>query len=250
MTTLAARIDQIIQDEVSNFVELVKLAGLDPERDFQNINLTNVDFTECDLSGFNFTGSNLEGAIFDGADISQTIFDVDQQALVSGQSKSNEGPVIDSSISPKDKYFELVFLVDRLHRRLLDVIRDEFERAGRSDISAVQAMLLHSIGDSEISSGELRSRGNYLGSNVSYNLKKLVEAGLVIYKKSITDNRSVRVSLSDEGKEVAELVNALLLRHVNSIEQLSGLTFEEIERVNSDLSRLDRFWTDNILYRL
>ena len=72
-------------------------------------------------------------------------------------------------------YLESLQLVERLHRRLLDVIKDEFDRAGRSDINAIQALLLFNIGESELTAGELRTRGYYLGSNVSYNLKKLVE---------------------------------------------------------------------------
>ena len=74
-------------------------------------------------------------------------------------------------------YMESLQLVERLHRRLLDVIKDEFDRNGRSDINAIQALLLFNIGNSELTAGELRSRGYYLGSNVSYNLKKLVDLG-------------------------------------------------------------------------
>jgi hypothetical protein len=76
-------------------------------------------------------------------------------------------------------YMESLQLVERLHRRLLDVIKDEFDRNGRSDINAIQALLLFNIGNAELTAGELRSRGYYLGSNVSYNLKKLVELGFI-----------------------------------------------------------------------
>ena len=77
-------------------------------------------------------------------------------------------------------YLESLQLVERLHRRLLDVIKDEFERNGRSDINAIQALLLFNIGNSELTAGELRSRGYYLGSNVSYNLKKLVDLKTIV----------------------------------------------------------------------
>src|SRR5579862_9671854 len=69
-------------------------------------------------------------------------------------------------------YLEALTLVERLHRRLLDVIKDEFDRRGRADINSVQALLLYNVGDKELTAGELRTRGYYLGSNVSYNLKK------------------------------------------------------------------------------
>src|SRR5215813_14013785 len=76
-------------------------------------------------------------------------------------------------------YLEALTLVERLHRLPPDVIKDEFDRRGRADINAVQALLLFNIGDKELTAGELRTRGYYLGSNVSYNLKKLVELGFL-----------------------------------------------------------------------
>jgi DNA-binding MarR family transcriptional regulator len=147
-------------------------------------------------------------------------------------------------------YLEALQLVERLHRRLLDVVKDEFERNGRSDINAVQALLLFNIGNAELTAGELRSRGYYLGSNVSYNLKKLVDMGFIHHQRSRVDRRSVRVSLTPKGNEVAELVAGLYERHVASIEQVGGIRAEEFQNMNKSLQRLDRFWNDTIAYRM
>lgn len=147
-------------------------------------------------------------------------------------------------------YLESLQLVERLHRRLLDVIKDEFDRAGRSDINAIQALLLFNIGNSELTAGELRSRGYYLGSNVSYNLKKLVDLGFINHQRSRIDRRSVRVSLTPKGQEVAEVVGRLYERHVGSIEQVGGINLEEFRQMNRALQRLDRFWNDTIAYRM
>jgi DNA-binding MarR family transcriptional regulator len=147
-------------------------------------------------------------------------------------------------------YMESLQLVERLHRRLLDVIKDEFDRKGRSDINAVQALLLFNIGNSELTASELRSRGYYLGSNVSYNLKKLVDLGLINHKRSRIDRRSVRISLTDKGAEIARTVSDLYDRHIGSIEQVGGIGQDEFERMNKLMQRLDRFWNDQILYRL
>ena len=103
-------------------------------------------------------------------------------------------------------YMESLHLVERLHRRLLDVIKDEFDRQGRDDVNAVQALLLFNIGNSELTAGELRSRGFYLGSNVSYNVKKLVDLGFINHQRSRIDRRSVRISLTETGQEIAETV--------------------------------------------
>jgi len=147
-------------------------------------------------------------------------------------------------------YLETLTLVERLHRRLLDVIKDEFDRRGRSDINSVQALLLYNIGDKELTAGELRTRGYYLGSNVSYNLKKLVELGFLDHQRSRVDRRSVRIRLTSQGQEVRRIVDALYQKHVKTVEQVGGISNEEFATLNKSLHRLERFWTDQILYRL
>ncbi len=147
-------------------------------------------------------------------------------------------------------YLEALTLVERLHRRLLDVIKDEFDRRGRADVNSVQALLLYNIGDSELTAGELRTRGYYLGSNVSYNLKKLVESGFLHHQRSRMDRRSVRISLTDKGREVHKVVDDLYAKHVKSIEQVGGINAGDFHVINKALVRLERFWTDQIRYRL
>jgi DNA-binding MarR family transcriptional regulator len=147
-------------------------------------------------------------------------------------------------------YLEALTLVERLHRRLLDVIKDEFDRRGRADINSVQALLLYNVGDKELTAGELRTRGYYLGSNVSYNLKKLVEMGFLDHQRSRVDRRSVRIKLTEKGQEVRNIVDALYQKHVRTVEQVGGISSEEFITLNKSLHRLERFWTDQILYRL
>jgi DNA-binding MarR family transcriptional regulator len=147
-------------------------------------------------------------------------------------------------------YLEALTLVERLHRRLLDVIKDEFDRRGRADINAVQALLLFNIGDKELTAGELRTRGYYLGSNVSYNLKKLVEIGFLDHQRSRVDRRSVRIKLTQKGREVRDVVTTLYEKHVRTVEQVGGISAEGFVNLNKALQRLERFWTDQILYRL
>jgi len=147
-------------------------------------------------------------------------------------------------------YLEALTLVERLHRRLLDVIKDEFDRRGRADINSVQALLLYNIGDKELTAGELRTRGYYLGSNVSYNLKKLVEMGFLDHQRSRVDRRSVRIRLTAQGQEIRRVVEALYQKHVKTVEQVGGISSEEFASLNKSLHRLERFWTDQILYRL
>ena len=147
-------------------------------------------------------------------------------------------------------YLEALTLVERLHRRLLDVIKDEFDRRDIGEINAVQALLLYNIGDNELTASELRTRGYYLGSNVSYNVKKLVEMGYLHHARSRMDRRAVRISLTPKGKEIHDIVAQLYDKHALTVEKIGGVSCEEFHALNVSLSRLERFWTDQIRYRL
>lgn len=160
----------------------------------------------------------------------------------------HRAPAADESF--RAEYLQALRLIERLHRLLLDVVKDEFDRLGVSDLNSIQALLLYNIGDSELTAGELRSRGYYLGSNVSYNLKKLVDMGYMHYKRSDTDRRSVRVSLTDNGKEACVVVQRLYERQLGSIEAVGEVSNDDFRALNKALMRLERFWSDQIRYRL
>lgn len=145
-------------------------------------------------------------------------------------------------------YLEALALVERLHRLLLDVIKDEFERVGILEINAVQALLLFNIGENEVTAGELKSRGYYQGSNVSYNLKKLVEMGYMHHQRCEVDRRSVRVRLTDKGVHVRTTVAELFKRHAEGLQSRSVLTPQGLDEINGSLKRVERYWSDQIRY--
>jgi DNA-binding MarR family transcriptional regulator len=157
------------------------------------------------------------------------------------------GPVEDAP-DYGESYLELLALVERLHRLLLDVIKDEFERLGLLDINAVQALLLFNIGDAEVTAGELRTRGYYQGSNVSYNLKKLVEAGYLHHQRSEVDRRAVRIRLTDRGRFIHDTVSELFQRHAETLagDELAGVG--RLPGALAGLRRVERFWADQIRY--
>ncbi len=145
-------------------------------------------------------------------------------------------------------YLDALALVERLHRLLLDVIKDEFERVGVLEINAVQALLLFNIGDNEVTAGELKSRGYYQGSNVSYNLKKLVDAGYMHHQRCEIDRRSVRVRLTEKGRGIHDVVSALFARHADGLRAKGVLGPEGLEEITSSLRRVERYWSDQIRY--
>lgn len=145
-------------------------------------------------------------------------------------------------------YLDALALVERLHRLLLDVIKDEFERVGVLDINAVQALLLFNIGDNEVTAGELKSRGYYQGSNVSYNLKKLVEMGYMHHQRCEIDRRSVRVRLTAKGRDIRDVVTELFSRHAEGMQTHGVLGADGIDRIATSLRRVERYWSDQIRY--
>jgi DNA-binding MarR family transcriptional regulator len=152
--------------------------------------------------------------------------------------------------SLRGEYLRALRMIERLHRLLLDVIKDEFDRHGGAEINSVQALLLNNMGDDELTAGELKTRGHYLGSNVSYNLKKLVEMGYLHYKRSDKDRRSVRVSLAVKGLEARATIQKLYERQLLSLETVGQITREDFKSLNKALVRLERFWSDQVRYRL
>jgi len=145
-------------------------------------------------------------------------------------------------------YMETLGMVERLHRLLLDVIKDEFERLGLLDINAVQALLLFNIGEHEVTAGELKTRGYYQGSNVSYNLKKLVDAGYMHHQRCQIDRRAVRVRLTEKGRDIRRIVRELFERHAGGLDDSAILETGALDFLNASLRSLERFWTDQIRY--
>ena len=150
----------------------------------------------------------------------------------------------------KDQYLLTIRLIERLHRRFLDVIKAELDRLGIEDINNVQTLILSNIGEEQLTVGELTARGYYLGSNVSYNVKKLVELGYLHHQRSTVDRRTVRISLTEKGKAVRDMISQLYERHMKSIDTVGGLGHPEFAGLNKSLGKLERFWTDQILYKL
>ncbi len=146
----------------------------------------------------------------------------------------------------KEQYLVTTRLIERLHRRFLDVIKAELDRLSILDINNVQTLILFNISEDQLTVGELTRRGYYLGSNVSYNVKKLVENSYLIQKRSEHDRRETRVSLSEKALELTARINELYQRNA---EELSGsLSEDQLKTVNTALLGLERYWSSLVKY--
>ncbi len=144
----------------------------------------------------------------------------------------------------KEIYTQSILLIERLHRRFLDVVNTELERLKIDDVNNVQTLILYNINSEQLTIGELTNRGYYLGSNVSYNVKKLVENGYLIQERSPHDKRSTRIKLSDKGLALCHKIDELYQRNVDELSK--ELDAIKLSGLNATLSQLERFWTDYI----
>lgn len=138
-------------------------------------------------------------------------------------------------------YYDTVQLIERMHRHFLDVLKIELERMGIQDINNVQSLILYNIGGDDLTVGELTVRGYYLGSNVSYNVKKMVEAGYLVQERSQHDRRSVRVRLSEKGKDLKEQLTSIFRRHMDELSAVE-LDADKLNVINERMRLLERFW--------
>lgn len=147
----------------------------------------------------------------------------------------------------KQSYLDTIRLIERLHRRFLDVIKTELDRLGIEDINNVQTLILSNISSEQLTVGELTARGYYLGSNVSYNVKKLVENGYLNQERSPHDKRMTRVRVSDKGLELCTRIDELYQINANELER-EVINRDQLGSTNQVLNALERYWSNYITY--
>ena len=141
----------------------------------------------------------------------------------------------------KAAYLDTIRLIERLHRQFLEVVKGELDRRNIQDINNVQGLILYNIGQEDLTVGELTNRGYYLGSNVSYNVRKMVENGYLAQERSPHDRRSVRVKLSDKGLALWKILDEMFDRHLTQISP-SYTNEQDLHVAINSLRRVERFW--------
>lgn len=141
----------------------------------------------------------------------------------------------------KDIYFDVIMGIERLHRSFFDVINAELDRQGIRDISDIQCFILYNIGKTRMTVGEISNRGYYLGSNVTYNLKKMIENGYIAQSPSEHDRRSSHVQLSEKGLTLYQRLDEIFERHAKNLGH-NSLMEDELKSTYKTLQKLETFW--------
>ena len=155
-----------------------------------------------------------------------------------------------ASTSIGDSFLKSLSLLEQAHRRLHDVVKDDLERGGERSLTGVQALLLYEIGDGEAPASVLRARGAFAGTSLSYNVKKLQEGGYLVQTRSEDDKRTVTLRLTDRGKKVKQRVEKLFAKQATALEPTASVRADDLSQLNKTIARLERFWSDQIRYRL
>lgn len=137
-------------------------------------------------------------------------------------------------------YYSMMGCIERSYRLFLELIKKQLDRYSIYDINNVQALMIYNIADQEVSVGELTSRGLYQGSNVSYNLKKLIQTGYIIQTPSEHDKRSFYIRLSDKGKSLLKIISGCIQEQDNDIARFFT-NKKYIIKLSQDLESLEGF---------
>ena len=144
----------------------------------------------------------------------------------------------------KQAYLSTINSLERMHRQFLEVIKIELDNTDVRDINNVQALILYNIGGDELTVGELTLRGYYLGSNVSYNVKKMTENGYLHQERSSHDRRSVRVKLTEKGLALSRALETMFERHSDEVS--NNLDTETLAQANETLRNIESFWLQQL----
>jgi DNA-binding MarR family transcriptional regulator len=155
-----------------------------------------------------------------------------------------------AELSIGESFLKSLSLLEQAHRRLHDVVKDDLERGGERSLTGVQALLLYEIGEDDAPASVLRARGAFAGTSLSYNVKKLQEGGYLIQTRSEDDKRTVTLRLTERGKKVRNRVAKLFEKQARALEPTASVRPDDLSQLNKTISRLERFWSDQIRFRL
>ncbi|MGH1422584.1 MAG: MarR family winged helix-turn-helix transcriptional regulator [Hyphomonas sp.] len=155
-----------------------------------------------------------------------------------------------ADLSVGESFLKSLSLLEQAHRRLHDVVKDDLERGGERSLTGVQALLIYEIGEGEAPASVLRARGAFAGTSLSYNVKKLQEGGYLVQTRSEGDKRTVTLRLTERGLKVRARVAGLFEKQANALEPTASVRPDDLSQLNKTISRLERFWSDQIRFRL
>lgn len=149
----------------------------------------------------------------------------------------------------KNSCVDISIYGERNYKLFLDIIKREIDKLKYTDITAIQALILLNLGDNVVTISEVISRGYYIGSNASYNVKKLVKSGYITQVSSNYDKRAVLLKLTPKATTLCAKIDKSIEAQMNGLEKTikgkldlkSGIEF---------LKTIERFWQNLLQTRI
>ena len=141
-----------------------------------------------------------------------------------------------------DEYLQVISLIERTHRQFLEIVKLELDGLHIRDVNNVQALMLFNLGNEEMTISDLMLHGCYLGSNVSYNVKKMVENGYIEQQRSERDRRAVYVRLTERGHALRARLTEMHQRHFKMLLARAAMSDRDFDALIANLSNLEEFW--------
>jgi DNA-binding MarR family transcriptional regulator len=140
----------------------------------------------------------------------------------------------------KENYYNSIVMIEKLHRLFLEILKYELKKLNTNDINNIQALVLYNIGENKLSVGGLTSHGYYLGSNVSYNLRKMVENGYIMQTLNDYDRRSSEVKLTQKGLEMYKKIDVIFEQHSKYLNE-NNIDENTIINLKDTLQTIERY---------
>ena len=136
---------------------------------------------------------------------------------------NNTAQAVTGEDTVAESFLKSLSLLEQAHRRLHDVVKDDLERGGARHLTGVQALLLYEIGEGETPAAIPRSEA---------------------------DKRTVHLRLTERGHKVRKRVEGLFAKQADALEPTASVRPMDLTQLNKTVSRLERFWSDQIRFRL
>ena len=135
--------------------------------------------------------------------------------------------------------------LEKIHRLFLDSIRESAVKlVDAQDLNPGNILLLYNVGKDRVTASDIINRGHYLGTNVSYNVKKLCEHGYLVQEKAMHDGRQTILYATEKGIKVQESVQKLIASQIQHMEKDLGMDLEQFQSANKTLQNIEVFFGD------
>ncbi|MDR0695195.1 MAG: MarR family winged helix-turn-helix transcriptional regulator [Holosporales bacterium] len=138
---------------------------------------------------------------------------------------------------------------EKNYRLFLDIIKQELDSIGAVDINAIQAFILMNINDNVVTIGEVITRGYYIGSNASYNIKKMTMNNYIHQTQSDFDKRAAYLKLTQKGLNLCNKLYDSVNNYLKIFETSIGGDFD-IDQCIGVMKKIEHFWKDILMRRV